>query len=95
MTDPPSNNARPMKPFTTSMTTANIVSRASVGFSAPVDITNATIATSSPVIVSVRRSVPAGSPSRWATTSAWRTIATADARMTPQMITSTGINNTG
>ncbi len=46
------------------MTTANIVSRASVGLAAPVDITNATIATSSPVIASVRSNVPAGSPNR-------------------------------
>ena len=52
-------------------------------------------ATSSPVIVSVSSSVPAGSPSRCATTSAWRTIATAATRITPQMITNRRINSAG
>ena len=46
------------------MTTTNMVSRASVGFSAPVDMTNAAMHTSNPVIASVSKSVSAGSPIR-------------------------------
>jgi hypothetical protein len=57
------------------------------------DITNATIATSKPVIARVRSSVPAGSPSRCASTSAWRTMAMAAAKMTPQMTASRMTNN--
>ena len=77
------------------MTTANIVSRASVGLASPVDITNATMQTSNPVIVSVSSNVPKGSPSRWASSSACRTMAMAAVRMTAQITTSSTTNSTG
>ena len=61
----------PMTPFAMIITVAYIVSRASVAFSPPpASITDTISDDSIAVTASARTSVPNGSPTRWATTSA-------------------------
>jgi hypothetical protein len=57
----------------TSMTTENMVSRAMVGFSAPVNMTAPMTTTSMEMTARVRTRVPRGSPRRTARHSAWWT----------------------
>jgi hypothetical protein len=62
---------RPTKPLHTIMMTANTVSRASAGELPGVSTIDSINATSMIVTASVRTSVPNGSPTRCAITSAW------------------------
>ena len=69
---PPASRHEPTMPLHTSMTAANTVSRASPALSGPPPTITETIsATSITVTAIARTSVPNGSPTRWATTSAW------------------------
>ena len=63
------------------ITTANSVSRVSVGLFSPCSMIAVMLATSMKVTESVRISVPYGSPSRTASRSAWRTTDSAEPRM--------------
>jgi hypothetical protein len=73
------------------ITAANTVSRASVAVSGPPDTERVTIsATSMTVTATASTSDPNGSPTRWATTSAWCTAAsTAPARTSATATVST------
>src|SRR5690349_9415050 len=63
-------------PLQTIMTAANTVSRAKPDFSTGDDIMTETISAVSMIVTArARTSVPNGSPTRWATTSAWYTAA--------------------
>src|SRR4029079_9669058 len=71
---------RPTTPLHVIIAAANTVSRASVSVSEPPEAMSATISpTSMTVTATARTSDPSGSPTRWATTSAWWT----DARTAP------------
>lgn len=73
----PTRMHRPTTPLQTIMKAANTVSRARVDASSPPDTISVTISpTSMTVTATARISVPSGSPTRWATTSAWWTAAT-------------------
>ncbi len=90
----PTARARPTMPLRQIITAANTVSRASVevsDFSGPPLTISVTIsATSMTVTATASTSEPNGSPTRWATTSAWCTAAsTAAARVMPTTSTST------
>src|SRR6476646_9018254 len=72
----PRNNDRPTMPLQVIITAAKTVSRASDWVSLPPLIMRVTIsATSMIVTATARTSEPNGSPTRWATTSAWCTAA--------------------
>src|SRR5579859_6873306 len=71
---PPTSRQMPTIPLQTIITAANTVSRASPAFSGPdVNITETISATSITVTATASTSVPNGSPTRCATTSAWCT----------------------
>ncbi|MCY1230416.1 hypothetical protein D9M68_585870 [compost metagenome] len=73
---PPTNRHSPTMPLQISMTAANTVSRARPAFSGPDDnITETISATSITVTAIASTSVPNGSPTLCATTSAWCTAA--------------------
>ena len=73
---PPTSRHSPTMPLRISITAANTVSRASAPVSKPPASISETIsATSITVTASARISVPKGSPTRCATTSAWCTAA--------------------
>jgi len=70
----PTNRQMPTMPLQMIMTAANTVSRAKPAFSGPDDSMTDTIsATSITVTAIASTSVPNGSPTLWATTSAWWT----------------------
>src|SRR6185369_10034210 len=74
---PPATTHRPTAPLAMIMIAAKIVSRGSAAASAPpASIIERISATSITVTASARMSVPNGSPTRCATTSAWWTAAT-------------------
>lgn len=73
----------PTMPLQVIMTAANTVSRASVELLAPPSAIKVTIsATSMIVTATASTSEPKGSPTRWATTSAWCTAASTEAART-------------
>ena len=78
-------------PFTVIITAANTVSRARLAFSGPPDAISVRMsATSMTVTATASTSDPNGSPTRWATTSAWCTAAsTAPASTTATRSTGT------
>ena len=82
-------------PLSTIITTANIVSRASVALPLPPYITAAMIVTSMPVTASVRTRVPSGSPSFAAMASAWRTAAKDASRITAKSHADISANQNG
>ncbi len=86
---PPTSKHRPMMPFRMIITAANTVSRANAAASAPPAIIKETMsATSISVTASASTSVPYGSPTRCATTSAWCTAAnTLPVRLSAMMAT--------
>ena len=88
----PTSTDTPMIPFRVIITAAKTVSRASVAVSSGslADTISVTIsATSMTVTATASTSDPNGSPTRWATTSAWCTAAsTAPARIAPTTTTS-------
>src|SRR5215210_4134041 len=70
----PTRSDSPTMPLHVIITAAKTVSRASVAVSAPPDTISVTIRpTSITVTATARASDPNGSPTRWATTSAWWT----------------------
>jgi hypothetical protein len=73
---PPTSKHKPMMPFKMIITAANTVSRASADAAEPPASMSETInATSISVTDKASTRVPKGSPTRWATTSAWCTAA--------------------
>ena len=86
----PTSSDRPTIPLQVIITAANTVSRASVAVSSPPDTISVTIsATSMIVTATASTSEPNGSPTRWATTSAWWTAASTDAARNAPTSTST------
>ena len=83
---------RPITPLVMIITVAYTVSRASVSIPAPPAKRSARISVASiTVMASASTSVPSGSPTRWAMTSAWWTAAsTAATRATPERTISHG-----
>src|SRR3954465_10701030 len=88
----PTTSARPPIPLMVIMTAANTVSRASEALLSPPEAMSVTIsATSITVTATASTREPNGSPTRWATTSAWWTAArTAPARTSATSATSAG-----
>ncbi len=75
----PSSTDSPRIPLQVIITAANTVSRASDAVSGPPDTMSVTISpTSITVTATASTSEPKGSPTRWATTSAWWTAASTD-----------------
>ena len=105
----PTRIATPTMPLQVIITAANTVSRASELVSPPPPSIRVTIsATSITVTATASTNEPKGSPTRWATTSAWCTAARTDpasssvttttatpARSRPQAIASTAVATTG
>src|SRR5215207_9993270 len=84
---PPTKSERPTMPLQVIITAAKTVSRASELVSGPPDTINVTInATSMTVTATARTSDPNGSPTRWATISAW---VTADKTAAPRTTATT------
>ncbi len=88
----PTRSERPTMPFTLIITAAKTVSRASSDVSLwPLTMRVTIRATSMTVTATARISEPYGSPTRWATTSAWCTAAsTAPTRTTKTTAAHTG-----
>ena len=89
---PPINVHRPITPLVMIITVAYTVSRASVSIPAPPARRSARISVASiTVMASASTSVPSGSPTRWAMTSAWWTAAsTAATSASPERTISHG-----
>ena len=89
---PPTSRQMPTTPLQMIMMAAKMVSRGRVALSGPpASITEKISATSMMVTATASTRVPKGSPTRWATTSAWWTAAMTAPTMASAAATSNGV----